>query len=309
MKMIIVDKFTPEALYDQLDDNETGVMLWKDELKSLFAKNDERMETLRTDLISAWSGQSIIRNTKTQGSNILTDPYIRVGGNVQPDVVKTILSDNKGGFNADGFIVRFQLIAHLKKNHVDFDSDFIEEFSEHEFMKACKKLLLGKIDKVLTFDKESRKIAVEFMNNLDTGIQEATDSYEKEFLSKAGSLFASMIIILHELSCTKKDVVITSQTTVKALNIANVAINNAFHLFNIEKRERATVENAELYIEEWLDRVGIKYFKTHDNKSSVAAIRRLMNSKVNNQQIREFFEKQEGFIVIQHGRGYRVEIL
>lgn len=262
LKMTIMDEFTLEALYDQLDNNPNGVMVWKDELKSLFIQN-EKTDLTRSKLISAWSGQSITRNTKTQGSNILKEPYVRVGGNVQPEVVKKILQDNKSGFNADGFIARFQLIAQLRKikgarwsMKSDYDP-FAEELYTKAFekLKKDKKLKKGKGDKkakMLTFNPEGAGMVEDYMNNIETMIEDSIDDFQKEFLSKVGSLVGSMITILHELTEKPKETVISIDTITKAISITNTAINNANHLYVMEQREKVENDTAFAKIEAYL---------------------------------------------------------
>jgi len=307
IKMIIMDEFTPEALYDQLEDNPNGITVWKDELKGMFIQN-EKSEVLRTKMISAWSGQNITRNTKTQGVNILVNPYVRVGGNVQPEVVKKIITDNKSGFNADGFIVRFQLVAHLKKLgfHWNVENNL---FAKDAFTSACKKLNNCKKEKLLIFDEEGEKMVEEFMKQTNRQVDEASSNFEKEFLSKLGSLFGSLMVIIHQLNEKKKEVVISSQTIRNAINIAETATLNAFHLYGIEKRETQEAEDAEVIITAWLKKSGRKYFEKNKGILTASKVRDVLNKKINTLQITKFFEESNKFEVRQQGRGVNITVL
>jgi hypothetical protein len=305
--MIIMDEFTPEALYDQLEDNKAGIMVWKDELKGMFIQN-EKTDILRTKLISAWSGQNITRNTKTQGVNILVDPYVRVGGNVQPEVVKQILSDNKSGFNADGFIVRFQMIAHLNKNGFTWNPD-ANAFAKDEFVTACRKVYKQETEKILIFDDEGERTIEKFMRGIDTDVSNAASNFEKEYLSKLGSLLGSVMVILHQLTEKKKECVISSGTIKKAINITNTATANAFHLFDIERRENIENANAENVIGTWVKNHGKKNFKKHGGEITLATIKNHLNGKVTTIQIQEFFENDEDYEVVKSGRGSKVKCI
>ena len=307
IKMIVMDEFTPEALYDQLEDNPNGVTVWKDELKGMFIQN-EKSEILRTKMISAWSGQNITRNTKTQGVNILVNPYVRVGGNVQPEVVKKIISDNKSGFNADGFIVRFALVAHLKKLgfHWNVENNL---FAKDAFTNACKKLNKSKKEKLLIFNKAGEEMVEEFMKQTNKQVDEASSNFEKEFLSKLGSLFGSLMVIIHQLNEKPKEVVISSQTIRNAINIAETATLNAFHLYSIEKRETQETEDAEIIITDWLKKSGRKYFEKAGNKVTSSQIRNALRMKVTSLQIAAFFEESDKFEVRRHGRGVNISAL
>jgi hypothetical protein len=307
MHMIIMDEFTPEALYDQLEDNDAGIMVWKDELKGMFIKN-EKTDVLRTKLISAWSGQNITRNTKTQGVNILIDPYVRVGGNVQPEVVKQILSDNKSGFNADGFIVRFQMIAHLKKNGFTWNPN-TDSFAKEEFISICKRVYKQKEEKVLIFDKEGERTVEKFMRSVDKDVNDAASNFEKEYLSKLGSLFGSIMVIIHQLTEKKKECVVSSETIRMAMNITNTATNNAFHLFDIERRENIQNANAENVIETWVETYGKKTFKSHDGEMTLSRVKDYLNGRVTTIQLQEFFENDDDYEVVKSGRGSKVKRL
>ncbi len=307
IKMIVMDEFTPEALYDQLEDNPNGVTVWKDELKGMFIQN-EKSEILRTKMISAWSGQNITRNTKTQGVNILVNPYVRVGGNVQPEVVKKIITDNKSGFNADGFIVRFALVAHLKKLgfHWNVENNL---FAKDAFTNACKKLNKSKKEKLLIFNKAGEEMVEEFMKQTNKQVDEASSNFEKEFLSKLGSLFGSLMVIIHQLNEKPKEVVISSQTIRNAISIAETATLNAFHLYSIEKRETQETEDAEILIIDWLKKSGRKYFEKNKGTLTASKIRDVLNKKVTSVQIAVFFEDSDKFEVRRHGRGVNISVL
>ena len=308
LEMIVMDEFTVESLYDQLE-SDSGIMVWKDELKSLFIQN-EKTDLLRTKLISAWSGQSIIRNTKGNGANVLTDPFVRVGGNVQPEVVKKILSDNKSGFNADGFIVRFQLIAHLKKiktvwgDTEEYDTD---AFARERYETACKKLLKGK-SKVLQLRGESDLILRKYMRSVEDDIKDASSQFEQEFISKIGSLLGSLIVILHELSHDKKETLVTPEIVKAAITITETARDNATHLYGTEKREEVEAEIAENVIEQWLESdTGIKHLGKKGQAMSASDIAKdYLNKKVTTQQAVEYFEESSKYNVLKIGRGHKI---
>ncbi len=309
LSMVIMDEFTVESLYDQLESDD-GVMVWKDELKGLFIQN-EKTDILRTKMISAWSGQSIIRNTKTQGANILIDPYVRVGGNVQPEVVKQILRDNKSGFNADGFIVRFQLIAHLKKVRSVWGDDSIDEginpFSQNSFGEVCDRLARATKEKMLTLSAEADRVLRAYMRTVEVSVEEATSNFEQEFISKIGSLLGSIIVILHELEAKKKNTVVSADTVEKAIAITEVARDNATYLYSTEKREVFEAESAEEHIEEWLaSSTGKKHLGKKGQNMGVSGFVRYLNNKVNNKQILDYFEASKNFRVLKQGRGFKI---
>ena len=305
MKMVIMDEFTPEALYDQLEDNRDGIMVWKDELKGMFLP-DKQTDVLRTKMISAWSGNNITRNTKTQGVNILVDPYVRVGGNVQPEVIKDILKKNNSGFNADGFIVRFQLVAHLKEidSEWDYESNL---FARDSFLKACKKIAKNEDEKLLIFDAEGATIVKNYMEQLKKDKIDATSNFEREYLAKLGSLFGSVMVILHVLKENSKELVISSQTIRTAINITETARDNAFHLYGIEKRDKVEKDNADILIKEWLkSKTGKNHLGKKGLKRSAVQIRESLAKKVTTQQVVEYFENSKKFTVMKQGRGHNI---
>ncbi len=306
--MIIMDESTLEALYDQLEKPE-GVMVWKDELKSLFIQN-EKTDLMRTKLISAWSGQSIIRNTKKSGDNILFDPFIRVGGNAQPEVVKKILSDNKSGFNADGFIVRFQLIAHLRKiktvwsDDEDYETD---AFAKEKFETACKKMIKGK-SKVLQVSGDTNLMLRAYMRSVEDDIKEAGSQFEREFISKIGSLLGSLLVILHELTTDKKkETHVTPEVMKAAIAITETARDNATHLYGTEKREEIEAEVAGSMIEEWLQsETGQKHLGKSGQDMTSGRVTDFLNGKVTTQQVTEYFTNESKYKTLKAGRGFKI---
>lgn len=302
-EMIITSKTTPEALYTALGEGK-GMTVWKDEIKALFVQN-EKTDILRTDLISAWSGQSLTSMTKTQGTDIIKDPYIRVGGNVQPDVIKEILRDNKSGFNADGFIVRFQMIAHLKETATyKFEGD-VDEQAKAAYNKVIKSIYKNKKEQILVFDSEAKKLQLEIIHSLHIGKLEATSMYEKEFLAKGKSLLGSLVAILHAAEPgNKNNNVVSVDTVQRARNIMNVSINNAFHLYDIEKREKVETEQASTTISSFLgSTTGKKFMKQHKKRFAPSAISRAMHYKVNAEYVTDYFESNKSYIVTKQGRG------
>jgi hypothetical protein len=307
-KKLISDKITPEKLYKNLEENKNGILIWRDELKSLFIKNDERSELLRTDLISGWSSQRIIHETKTQGEVFVEGVPIRLGGNVQREVIKKILADNRGGMAADGFIVRFQLIALMYKTSYKWEDPEILPFNKSKFEDAMKKIYkkASKLKKsaLLTFDDEAKELLKQTVEPLDASIEDLDTSYAKEYISKAKSLLGSLVAILHVLEYDVSDK-INAETLRKAINITNTAIDIAFDVFGMAKREKAIEEVGTEKLEQWLKNTTL--FDKHKKDGLTAkTISDTLNKKTSTTIIRKFFEERNGYKVKDIGRGCRI---
>jgi hypothetical protein len=302
LKMIIMDKSTPEALYDELEFNKGGVLIWKDELKSLFIKNDERTEQLRTDMISAWSGQSIIRNTKGNGHNLIRHAYLRMGGSVQPEVLKQILNNNKSGMSADGFIARFQVPARMVSTSNRFADVKINIFAKTNFNNLIKnKLKKLKKHTVLTFDAEANELKTKFAEELIEAKENTTTSMQKEYLSKAISTFASIMTILHVVE--HKGTVISHETVERAKNITNTAIDIMFTMYELEEIEKAEENTAEYAISKWLKTTTL--FDNHEYVTS-SQVYKSTGRKYKLPIIRSYFKKHPKYEVIPKGLGIRI---
>jgi hypothetical protein len=179
----------------------------------------------------------------------------------------------------------------------------VNVFARDEFIRTCKKLSRDETEKLLLFDKKGGHMVEKFMRSIDANVGDASSNFEKEYLSKLGSLFGSMIVILHQLTEKKNEVIISTQTIKKAMNITNTATANAFHLFDIEYRENAQLENSISIIEAWMNKHARTYFKKND-KLTASYLRNAMRRKVSTMEIVEYFKSNPDFMVEKENNGH-----
>lgn len=96
----IVSDATPEAVVQQLDKNERGILIYNDELSGFlntfqrYSKgNDEQF------YLSVWSGKPVVVDRKTTKSIRINEPVLNIIGTIQPSVFdKSFNSKEDSGF-------------------------------------------------------------------------------------------------------------------------------------------------------------------------------------------------------------------
>lgn len=120
---------TPEALGLLFKNNYRGILLFKDELKGLFALfSKQGYETLRAMLNEAWNGAKSFRSARVgRGMIDVKSATISVLGAAQPDVIRESFKEElQRGSGGDGLLARFQLCSiystkDLKEPNISID--------------------------------------------------------------------------------------------------------------------------------------------------------------------------------------------
>lgn len=96
---------TPEALYQALEDNPQGLMLFRDELAGWVADFGRYNKSGEIDnLLSIWSGNAIDTSRMTREGNFVDEPCLSVFGGTQPDRLSAVFG--REVFMANGFNAR-----------------------------------------------------------------------------------------------------------------------------------------------------------------------------------------------------------
>lgn len=105
MQRAYVSDCTPEALYQALEENPDGLMLYRDELSgwpSDFGRYNASGEV--DTLLSIWSGRAVDTHRLTRVGNYVAKPCLNVFGGTQPDRLQQVWG--KDAFLSSGFDAR-----------------------------------------------------------------------------------------------------------------------------------------------------------------------------------------------------------
>ena len=108
---IVVNDITVEKLQLVMQDNPNGLLLFRDELSSLFKKWETNVNGERGFYLESWGGDGRYAvDRKTTQSAIIDGMCLSIFGAIQPDVLMKYVSQaTSGGELADGMLQRFQL--------------------------------------------------------------------------------------------------------------------------------------------------------------------------------------------------------
>ncbi len=200
-RRVFVSDSTPEALYQALEDNDDGLLLFREELSGWvedFGRYNCSGET--NTLLSIWSGKSIDTNRLGREGNFIKSPCLNVFGGTQPDRLAKVFG--KDVLLASGFDARILWVypetqisipyndCKLEEDLLIWWNDFVSKFFDIEQQK-------------LTFSDEAHRIYVDYWESVQEKKIEAS-SFMQEVLSKLqiyAEKFAGLYYLLSEANC------------------------------------------------------------------------------------------------------------
>ena len=180
-KKAYIQDTTPEALYQGLEDNEDGLLLYREELAGWvqdFGRYNQSGEI--STLLSIWSGAAIDTSRLTREGNWVEHPFLTVFGGTQPD----LLAKNFGrdGFISSGFNARFlwvypEITISLERYKGGFPKEYAEEW--HNFLDKLYSLEPRQV----TFSVEAIKLYDDYWKSMQIK-KINSDSYMSQVYSK-----------------------------------------------------------------------------------------------------------------------------
>lgn len=244
-KQIFTSDATWEALSKVLEDNENGVLFFKDELIAWVNSMDQYRSkgSDRQNWLSIWSGEPIIINRKEERINI-PRPFVNVIGGLQPDVLEQLIKSNIN----DGFIDRI-LFSFPDSSPSYWSEISLREETMLNYQKVIYELYRlkgnGKGSPVIIkFQKEAKKEFVNWYDNLQKEMHSAGFSEElKGTWAKMPGYFLRLALIIHLLRYTCKE---TKEKEVDEVSIlvtcelTDYFKSHAKKVFNILKSDHLT---------------------------------------------------------------------
>lgn len=133
----IVSDATPEAVVQQLDKNERGILIYNDELSGFlntfqrYSKgNDEQF------YLSVWSGKPVVVDRKTSVSIRINEPVLNIVGTIQPSVFDKSFNTKEDS----GFFDRWLIVNPKNAKKMAWTDDQIAPFTYDAYHNIINKL-------------------------------------------------------------------------------------------------------------------------------------------------------------------------
>jgi hypothetical protein len=219
MKRYRTNDATVEKLYELLDENPTGLLLFRDELVGLLAGWEKQgRETDRAFFLEAWNGDGS-NKTDRIGRGSMSTEFVCVSllGGIQPSKLTAYLQQMNGLQN-DGLVQRLQLLVYPDEpawKNVDENPDLqaeeqaydvIEKLANYDFGQCVNTVSAETIDSErffsLHFSYEAQSIFNEWLSGLELNKLKADDHpLILEHLGKYRSLMPTLALIIHLIEC------------------------------------------------------------------------------------------------------------
>lgn len=250
MRYLITDA-TPEATLKVLADNQSGVLIYRDEFAGLLHSfNKKGRETEKAMFLEGFNGNQISRTDRVGRDGESNENLcLSLLGTIQPGILDALLLKfQKEGRGDDGFLERLQLMVFpplsKKWQYIDKEVDF-----------TCASRIETVIDKlveyrnknyetlVLKFSSEAQKYfrkEIEKLNNRLRSENSENVPYLNH-LGKYSSLLPSLALIFHVCSQIDKDEDFSvSQVSLEAVVLASrwceILEQHAVKVYNTEKK-------------------------------------------------------------------------
>jgi hypothetical protein len=218
----VVNDSTVEKLGEILNENERGILLFRDELTGFLRSMDrEGHEGDRAFYLEAWNGTNRFSYDRIgRGTIDIHAACVSILGGIQPGPLASYISAAARGGNADdGFIQRFQMIVwpDISPQWIYHDAppDIETRRAAHEVFRR-----LDKIDPVgfsavegdggipyLQFSEHGQGTFIEFLTDLERRIRQGDEAPIMEaHLGKFRSLIPSLALLIHLADGTGREV-------------------------------------------------------------------------------------------------------
>ncbi len=128
-------KTSPEALFEMLETNGRGNLLYRDEILSMVAEFEKERSGFLDGVLSFWSGEGTTIRTLSRGIQQIKRAFLPIFGGLQPHLLQSF---GKDGRDNNGFIARFCCIFpddSSRKYHTDKKISTELTLEYYEFIK------------------------------------------------------------------------------------------------------------------------------------------------------------------------------
>lgn len=148
LKQFIVRDFTPEALFDILNDNNGRVGIYSEELLSwLNSLNRYNKSGIESTYLSIWSGDDISKNRTSSNPIYIKKPTVPICGTIQPEMFQEAFGKNRDKSGFTGRIL-FEFPENVKR----------EDLAESDISDTTRKNYKSIINNILKLSESNSDI-------------------------------------------------------------------------------------------------------------------------------------------------------
>jgi len=258
-----VNNITKEALLKYLSFNEQGILLYFDELGSLFAKFKKDPE-YRSLLLEGWNGTGIYKYTTLKDSTLHIKNFgIGIIANIQPSLFK------KHFYNLeDGFRERFQILIPLSSTllsvfNKSINDTILQKMQELFFRLTNPNLSQNFSTNIIKFSPAALARYIYFKHFFQEKFINSFSSSFRAYWAKIDKLILSISLVFFLLRFfykNNKSQMILPDDLEKSLIVTKYLLHN---FLTIETNLSINDDNLE-------KKVALKIFELFNNKSSIS---------------------------------------
>jgi hypothetical protein len=206
----ITSDATVEKLGELLNQNERGILIFRDELVSLLASwNGEDKQSDRAFYLEAWTGgQPFTTDRIGRGTIDIKSCCVSVLGGIQPSKLLAFLMQSAKNLQNDGMLQRFQLLVYPDEirmwTYVDEKPHAYARKTAHNIFEKLAKMDFNAVGATtengrpfFRFNDAAQDIFIFWMRKLQSKIDKERNPLIAEHLAKYRSLMPSIALILH----------------------------------------------------------------------------------------------------------------
>ena len=241
---------TTEKLADLLNENPTGMLVYRDEVTGLLAGWDKAgREQDRAFYLEGWNGNgSITIDRIARGTNYVKNVCISLFGGIQPSKLLGYLK-SATEYENDGFVQRLQLAVYPDKSPWayideypdkrarDNAFDLIQRIAESEFVHMAYAADEYNRFPYTRFDAQAQELLKDWLTGWQTEILAQESGLLLEHFTKYRSLMPSLALIFHVVNCESDPVEITgTQKRLVSLDATQMAVKWCVYLQSHARR-------------------------------------------------------------------------
>ena len=252
-RRIVVDDITPESLVNQLDVNDTLLMI-SDEAGMLgnfsgrYSNNIPNLDLL----LKSWNGEMYISDRANRDSIVLKKPYMSICLACQPYVFDSII--NNSAFRGSGLIARFLYCFPASNIGTrKYDTQAIPEVVSDSYNKLIYKLLNTKFnyhdesEQYLHFEGKAYGEFVDYYNNFIEPHLVTDMAFCKDWGGKYHGELLRLCGVIHCVKCALDnvdpvDVKVTLDTFCNAVDIGEYFREQAIYAYSLGDTDFTTVK-------------------------------------------------------------------
>lgn len=299
----ILTNFTPEILYQRLNDNQRGCTVLSDELTTFFEGMNNYSKGDQTSVyLSMWSNQpTSIDRVGNPIPLFIKNPFLNIIGSLQPRMLKQSFPIHKMN---NGFLQRFlfafpsdtnkepindnELNSELLNNYNDFISNYIKEHPVNTNFDT------GVIDsKVYYWSNEAKEYFYNWQKQNCDLVNNNQNSVKGEIISKFDNHFIRLALILQIME-NHNTYEIGLKAVQGASELCKYFMNNAFKVL-------AIIQDLKSYTEALPTNKKTFYNELPLTFTTETAISIGLNNQISERTIKEFIKDTFLFERLKHG--------